>query len=120
MSEEERIAYLNSRIIELNKKIKNINTRDDIVGVLSGFLIFTGINAWCVHNLSEYYDSSLYSIIMLGSIGLAVVPGIHLPTYKTMRKISSYQMQIKEYVNELHQFALEENERMIKVKKIPR
>lgn len=120
MSEEERITYLNSRIIELNRKIKKINTRDDIVGVLSGFFIFTGINVWCIHNLPEYYDSSLYSIIMLGSIGLGMVPGINLPTYKTMRKVSSYQMQIKEYVNELHQFALEENERMVKGKKISR
>ncbi len=120
MSEEERITYLNSRIIELNRKIKNINTRDDIVGLLSSFLTFTGIHAWCIYNLSEYYESSLYSIIMLGSVGLAMIPGIHLPTYKTMRKVSAYQMQIKEYVNELHQFALEENERMVKVKKIPR
>ncbi len=47
MSEEERITYLNSRIIELNRKIKNINTRDDIVGLLSSFLTFTGIHAWC-------------------------------------------------------------------------
>lgn len=118
MSEEERIEYLNNRIIQLNRRIKNISTRDDIIGIVFGFLIFTGINVWYILDLSDYYDNHLYPIIMASSIGLGMVPGSNLPTYKTMKKVSSYRMEIRESMNELHQFALEENERMAKVKKI--
>lgn len=118
MSEEERIEYLNNRIIILNRRIKNISTRDDIIGLVFGFLIFTGINAWYILDLSEYCADQLYPTIMVGSIGLGMIPGVNLPTYKTIKKVSSYQMEIREYMNELHQFALEENERMAKVKKL--
>lgn len=120
MSEEERIDYLNHRIIILNRKIKNINTRDDIIGILSGFLIFSGINIGYIYNLSGYDDSCLYSVVMLCSIGLGMVPGISLPTYKTMKKVALYQMEIKKSIDELHQFALEEDKKMVKIKKMPK
>lgn len=118
MLEDERIDYLNSRIVTLNKKIKNMNTCNDVIGVFSGILIFAGIHIGYFSKLSKYYDNSVYPVVMLCSIGLSAIPSVNLPTYKMMKKKAYYHMEIKESLNELHQFALEEDKRFVKGKKV--
>lgn len=117
MTEKEKIEYLNDNIIRLNQKIKNINKRDEIVAMSLGLSIILGMNVFAFIYLADPYKNKLYPIIAVASIGLGIVPGISIPTHRTMKKISQYQMEIKSYMNELHGMALEEDKEFEKVKK---
>ena len=51
-------------------------------------------------NIPNIYESLLGAQYFVMSIGLGMIPSICLPTYKTMKKITKYEIEIKKCLQE--------------------
>lgn len=107
---------LNNKIDTLNRKIKNIRVRDDIIGIVSGFTLITGINYLGYTNIPNIYESLFGAQYFIMSIGIGIIPSICLPTYKTMKKVAKYKIEITKCLQEKENCEMKDIKQKVKTK----
>ena len=115
MEENKKIDKLNRKIVHDTKKIRNLYIRNNIlvftpIVILAGTVTALYLNSEDKLLIKEFYPASLYLSFIMGSI-----PSMYLRTKWTQNKINKYKTEIKDILDELHGFAIEEDKkRMIK------
>lgn len=117
MTEEERISKLNYKIINNKKKIRNINLYESTIStVLSGTIILGGFTL-IFKNYDNLAIRQMSPNIMLATLALSCAPIIYVPSRKNMLKKTKYEIEIQEALNELHTYAIKEDEKIMNKKR---
>lgn len=116
MTEDQRIDTLNKIIITNQKKLKKMDIIEDGIGlsITSGIIIVSGI--FLIKNYDNHIIREMTPIILCSSIITGCIPGICLPTRKSMMKKGQYKKEIINSLNELHGYALEEEKKLMNKK----
>ena len=115
MKDDKIINNLNVKIIKNKKKIKNLRIRDDIIGFIPMLILSGTFSAIYFKNYYNYLVNQLYPMTIIVSLIIGGIPSTYLPTEKTKNKIQIYQNEIKDSLDKLHEYAIEEDKkRMIK------
>lgn len=116
MTEEKRINELNRKIIKNQRRIKNLMLFDDIIciGTLSGIVLVD--LSFTIKNYNNPIVQQMSGITLLASVLIGSIPIINLPTKKSIKKREQYREEIITSVNELHGYAIEEDEKIMKKK----
>lgn len=110
---EERIKKLNKEIKKNNHKIRNLKICNNIIGLAPGAILITFSTIFTYthrdNNLARYlYVYELISSLILGAL---LSP---CNDTKLDKKINKQKELIKKNINELHGYALLENEKRMK------
>lgn len=112
---EKRIKKLNKRINKNNRKIKNLKIMSDIKFLAPGAVLLASSTAFTIYNI----DNDLAVYLYGSEIFLSVVFGIILAPndeFKLIQKINKRKEFIKRDLNELHEYALLENKKIMQKK----
>ena len=99
LNEDDRIAYLNKEILQKKRSIRNLELFEGTVAIIKNYHI----------DFIQYLTPTLVlSVLFVGSS-----PCVLLPTRRAMLKKIKYDKEIKEAMNELHGYALEEDKKLM-------
>lgn len=119
MEEDIIIQNLNKKIEKDKKRIRNLRIRDDIIGFIPICILVGTVTTVNLKYYNTFLINQFYPMSVLASIFIGGIPSIYLPTKKTRYKIENYQSEIQGALDELYEFALEEDKKiMIRKKKI--
>lgn len=113
MNDIDRIEYLNQEIMKKRREIKNIELFESTLSTtLAGSIViggtFTIIKNYHMPIVQYFTPMLFFSTLLAGS-----VPCIFFPTRRSLKKKIKYDNEIKQAINELHGYALEENKKMM-------
>ena len=110
---DKRIKKLNKEIKISNHKIRNLKIRNNIIGLAPGALLITAstIFTYCHRDNDLALFSYSYELIFSLMIGAFLSPCNDI---KLDKKIGKKKELIKKNINELHGYALLENDKRIK------
>ena len=117
MEEITKINKLNKQILGNSKKIRNLRIRDDIIGFIPMITLTGTLTAIYLNNSDNFIIKEFYPISFYLSIVIGGIPSAYLPTQRTKNKILKYQLEIKDALDELYGFAIEEDKKRMIMKK---
>lgn len=113
LNEDDRIAYLNKEILKKKRSIRNLELFEGTVAtVLSSSIIISGTFA-IIKNYHIDFIQYLTPTLVLSVLFVGSSPCVLLPTRRAMLKKVKYDKEIKEAMNELHGYALEEDKKLM-------
>lgn len=111
---DRQIKKINNKIKKVNNKIRYLEIRENILLIMPGAILISGVTIYTFINSDDIILTSLYPFSFLGSILIGMVPICIRDDNKLKVKINKCNIIIQNNVNQLHEQALKENEKIKK------
>ena len=116
--DDKRIQQLNKKIVKNKHKIRNLNIKDSVISLTPGVVLLGTVSAYTIANHDNKILIYSYPYLLLLSLGIGVAIAGTISDKKIVKKIEDCETNIEQCMNELHGIALEEDKKIMKLRKM--